>query len=92
MADHDEVQGYQHLQASGGEEDHTNLMENFARAVSGGRDFAQRKFYNDTRAGLLNSNTAPEEGSTYGGIGRGLRERRQSDMLDAEAISRKFRQ
>lgn len=68
-----------------------SIGERVARAVSGGRNFGERALYNDTRAGLLNSNTASEDGPTYGGIGRGLRDRRNSDMLDAEMISRKVR-
>lgn len=91
MADHDEVQGYQHLQASGGTEDHTNLAENISRALNGGRDAGQRALYNQTRAGLWNSETDHEESGAYGGLGSGLKARRQSDMSDAQAIEDKFR-
>lgn len=67
------------------------VLERISRALSGGRDFAQRAFYNQTRAGLYNSATAPEDGSTYGGIGNGLAARRRLNALDAEIISRALR-
>ncbi len=62
------------------------MIETIIMALSGGRDFAQRKFYNETRAGLNNPATAPDEGSTYGGIGSGLNARRARQGYEAQAI------
>ena len=64
------------------------LMEALIMAMHGGRDQGQRAFYNQTRAGLYNSATAPNDGSTYGGIGNGLNTRRALQGYDAMNISR----
>lgn len=71
--------------------DDPNILEQIVRTMHGGRDLARRKFYNETRAGLLNSETAPEHGSTYGGVGHGLDTRRRLQMYEAENIARAVR-
>lgn len=75
----------------GGVSDEPDFLEKIARSLHEGRDLGQRTFYNRTRAGLWNSATAPEEGSTYGGLGPGLRTRRFLDTMEAQRISDKFR-
>lgn len=75
--------------ADGGHVD--DWAERISQLVSNGRDRGHRAFYNDTRAGLLNSATAPNDGSTYGGIGQGLNARRSMQMLDAQDIADKVR-
>lgn len=64
----------------------SEAADNAATAMTG-RTRGQREFYNSTRAGLLNSSTAPEEGSTYGGIGESLGARKRSQGYDAQSIS-----
>jgi hypothetical protein len=68
--------------ADGGE---VGVGEKVARYLSGGRDFAQRKFYNDTRGSspmamgeIMRGETTPESQ---------LASRRLSDMLQSERIS-----
>jgi hypothetical protein len=63
----------------------TSMAGRLAKYMTG-RDFAQRAFYNDTRAGLANPAMAPEVGSPYGGLGFGLADRRQADMNQAQII------
>jgi hypothetical protein len=64
------------------------VLELLARAMHDGRDHGQRALYNQTRAGLYNSATAPNDGSTYGGVGNGLNTRRALQGYDALDISR----
>lgn len=55
-----------------------------------GRTRANRAFYNETRAGLLNPNAPPDEASPMGGLGRSLKSRRQEQMMEAERIDALF--
>lgn len=71
--------------------DDPGIMERLARWSSEGRDQGQRAFYNQTRAGLFNSETSPEHGSTYGGLGHGLDTRRQLQAYEALDIADKVR-
>lgn len=71
--------------------DDNSWAEWVARLMSGGRDMGQRAFYNDTRAGLLNPATAPEQGSTLGGLGLGLADRRALDMGEAQRVADQVR-
>jgi hypothetical protein len=75
----------------GGVDDDPGLVERAARALHSGRDLARRKLYNQTRAGLFNSRTAPEHGATYGGLGLDLGTRRRLDMSEAQSIADKVR-
>lgn len=78
--------------ADGGSVDELpDMVERASRFLSNGRDRGQRALYNDTRAGLWNSATAPDEGSTYGGLGAGLNERRRHDMFEAQSIADRMR-
>lgn len=82
------VRGY----ADGGSPtDEPSLSERISRIVNSGRDQGHRAFYNETRAGLWNPNTAPEHGSSYGGAGLDLDTRRQLQMHDAQGIEDKVR-
>ena len=84
--------GFVNPYADGGEvSDDPDILEQIARAMHGGRDLARRKFYNETRAGLLNSETAPERGHTYGGTGLDLDTRRRLQMYEAQDIARRVR-
>jgi len=71
--------------ADGGE---VGVGEKIARYLNGGRDFGQRAFYNQTRAGLWNPNAPPDEASPMGGLGQSLKTRRLSNMIDAVKISK----
>lgn len=63
-----------------------DMLERLARAFHGGRDHGQRAFYNQTRAGLYNSDTAPPDANPYGGIGSSLNTRRALQGYEAQAI------
>ena len=71
----------------GAASDSPDMLERIARYVSNGRNLAHRRFYNSTRSGLYNSATPPDEAYPYGGLGRSLKDRRRSDMLEAQSIS-----
>jgi hypothetical protein len=67
------------------------IGENIARFMNSGRDLGQRVFYNETRAGLLNPNTPPDEASPMGGLGRSMKSRRESQGYQSSSISRSVR-
>jgi hypothetical protein len=78
--------------ADGGSvDDDPGIAERIARYLHGGRNRGQRAFYNQTRAGLHNSATAPDEGYTYGGLGHGLNTRRALQSYEAQDIERAVR-
>jgi hypothetical protein len=52
-----------------------------------GRTTGERAFYNQTRAGLYNSDTPPDEASPIGGLGQSLKSRRESQAYESQAIS-----
>lgn len=80
------------VRADGGSvDDDPGIGERIARAMHEGRNHGQRAFYNQTRAGLYRSETAPNEGYTYGGLGHGLDTRRRLQMMDAQDIEDKVR-
>jgi hypothetical protein len=67
------------------------LLEKAAATISGGRDRPRRVFYNQTRAGLLNSDYAPQDKATYGGIGNSRDDKTFLQGMDAVHISEAVR-
>lgn len=63
-----------------------SLLDDAATWLSG-RTLPQRRFYNETRSGLFNTATPPDEAYPYGGLGRSLKEKRTSNMYEASEIS-----